>query len=115
MKTDASVHLNREGIEKLVQGLKNRVERSGALADLLDEAFMAEHTTFPNIGSMFDESPLNGMPIEEWRTGLHSAEWSEFVNANTRFPDWNTMLRTALKSELKRRPGVDSPSTGASR
>lgn len=103
MKTDVSVHLNRKAIEKRIQDLKSKVEGDLALTDLLDAAFMVEHTTFPAILAMVDASPLAGTPVEQLKEAMQRPEWSEFVNANTRFPNWQTMLITAGNEVMKRR------------
>ena len=96
--------IDMRGLDKLkkkVEGLAetNQIE----LVELFNEGFVRKNTNFSNVEEMFEKS---GLEIHsEVDIKNNEKAWDEFIKANTKYDDWETLLKAASVEWIKKELG----------
>jgi hypothetical protein len=90
--------------------LQRRMERmpkseSVSFGDLFNPAFMRRYTQFESIETMFNASGYTVESQEDF-AAIPDDEWDAFIAANTQFPNWLGMQKTAASERMKRQLGL---------
>lgn len=95
---------NTSGFDELgqeLESLANRAEELDgrnevSLSELLPQSFMLRFTEFSSIEEFFEESPWE-IETEEDFEAIHEDDLDGYVEANTKFEDWETMQEEAME------------------
>ena len=73
------------------------------LLDLFNVGFMRKNTSFSSVEEMFEKS---GLEIHsEVDIKNNEKAWDEFIKANTKYDDWETLLKAASVEWIKKELG----------
>lgn len=87
--------------------MTTKVRKMVSLSDLFSPEFMAKHTSCLSISQFFEGWEDWPSTIEDLTKLLSSTEWRNYVQAQTRFRNWNEMKFSAVM-EFKRRGDLDN-------
>lgn len=107
------VDIELEGFDEAQRELENLARRAEALegeqevalTELLTPRFLRRHTPFSSLEAMLEASDWEVESQEDFEA-IPDEEWDRFVAANSDFPDWQTMLRSAGQEWAVRQLGL---------
>src|SRR5580658_931089 len=69
------------------------------LSELLNDDFIAEHSSFPSFDELLAASPFKVETKEDFEA-IPDAEWNTYIAANTSFESWEEMQHKAAGKYL---------------
>ena len=100
------IRIDTSGLDELQRRLERMPKsESVSFGELFNPAFMRRYTQFESIEAMFDASGYTVESPEDF-AAIPDAEWDAFIAANTQFPDWLEMQKTAAAERMKRQLGL---------
>jgi hypothetical protein len=75
------------------------------LSELLNDDFIAEHSSFPSFDELLAASPFKVETKEDFEA-IPDAEWNTYIAANTSFESWEEMQHKAAGKYLIKQIGL---------
>jgi hypothetical protein len=75
------------------------------LSELLNNGFIAEHSSFASFDELLAASPFKVATKEDFEA-IPDAEWDTYITANTSFGSWEEMQRKAASEYLVKQIGL---------
>lgn len=85
-------------MKKNIEDLSNT--KTVTLGELLNPTFIAAHSKFSDLESMFAASGFKVNSAEDFKA-IPDEDWDAFISANTDFSDWKEMQQRAHSDWLK--------------
>ena len=103
-----------KGFDKVQRRLDEMAKRAAeldgkqqevSLSELLNDEFIAEHSSFASFDELLASSPFKVETKEDFEA-IPDAEWDTYIAANTSFESWEEMQQQAAGEYLLRQIGV---------
>jgi 4-alpha-glucanotransferase len=89
--------VNIEGVDEPTQQLESLDgEHSIPISELFTPRFMQTHSDVETFESSVEESPWTVETEDDFKS-IPETEWDDYVESNTVFKDWDSMLSTAFR------------------
>lgn len=97
------IKVDKSGLERLKKNLESLGNtKSVTLVELMNPVFVAAHSKFSDLESLFNASGFKVESAEDFKA-IPDDEWDAFIAANTDFSDWKEMQERAHADWVKSR------------
>jgi hypothetical protein len=103
-----------KGFDKVQRRLDDMAKRAAeldgkqqavSLSELLNDDFIAEHSSFASFDDLLAASPFKVETKEDFEA-IPDAEWDTYIATNTSFESWEEMQRQAASEYLVKQIGL---------
>ena len=108
------IKVEMDGFDELTNRLGDLAKRAGELngkemsvplSELLNNDFIAEHSSFASFDELLAASPFNVETTSDFEA-IPDAEWDAYIVANTSFESWQEMQQTAASEHISKILGL---------
>jgi len=104
MKGFDKVHKRLDDMAKRAAELDGK-QQTVPLSELLNDEFIAEHTSFASFNELLAASPFKVATKEDFEA-IPDAEWDTYIENNTSFESWENMQHRAAAEYLAKQIGL---------
>lgn len=100
------IKIDKSGLDRLKKNIEDLGNtKTVTLGELMNPAFIAAHSKFSDLDSLFAASGFKIDNAEDFKA-IPDEDWDAFISANTDFSDWKEMQHRAHSDWVKSKMGA---------